>query len=159
MVTGLPLYLNWSCGYQICQSSKKRPATHTHRRFCYYSGGSCSEISLEMEFLWQFFNFSKSGPWHPKNGTKLKFDKNPWWKHAPKFQFQVRNSWVWMVKKSILVIFKNISSLTKSVTLLLDMLETWFWCQTPGFWVWGIIWDHFQKPQIDLKAKNWVDGL
>ena len=34
------------------------------------------------------------------------------------------------------------------------MLETWF-C----FGAWGIIWDYFQKPQIDLKAKNWVVGL
>ena len=27
----------------------------------------------------------------------------------------------------------------------------WFLCLTPCFWVWGINWDHFQKPQIDLK--------
>ena len=31
--------------------------------------------------------------------------------------------------------------------------------KTPGFWVWGIIWDHFQNPQIDLKAQNGLDGL
>ena len=30
---------------------------------------------------------------------------------------------------------------------------------TPGFRVWGIIWDHFQNPQIDLKAQNRLDGL
>ena len=24
----------------------------------------------------------------------------------------------------------------------------------PMFWVWGIIWDPFQKPKIDLKVKN-----
>ena len=29
--------------------------------------------------------------------------------------------------------------ITIFVTLLLDMLETWFWCQIPCFWVWGII--------------------
>ena len=27
------------------------------------------------------------------------------------------------------------------------------------FGVWGIICDHFKKPEIDLKAKNWVEGL
>ena len=35
------------------------------------------------------------------------------------------------------------------------MLETSFLC----FEVWGIIWDHFQKPQIDLKAKDWTERL
>ena len=30
---------------------------------------------------------------------------------------------------------------------------------TPGFRVWGIIWDHFQKHQIDLKAENSLDRL
>ena len=29
----------------------------------------------------------------------------------------------------------------------------------PMFWAWGIIWDYFQKPQIDLKATNSVEGL
>ena len=29
-----------------------------------------------------------------------------------------------------------------------------FFFQTLGFGVWGIIWDHFQRPQIDLKVKN-----
>ena len=38
--------------------------------------------------------------------------------------------------------------------MVLDMLETWFWCQTPCFWIWGIIWDHLQKPQIDLNVTN-----
>ena len=33
------------------------------------------------------------------------------------------------------------------------MLQTWFWCQTPSFGLWGITGDHFQKPQINLKAK------
>ena len=34
-----------------------------------------------------------------------------------------------------------------------------FWCQTPCFWPWGIIWDHLPEPQIDLKVKNRVVGL
>ena len=55
--------------------------------------------------------------------------------------------------------FKNISCLTKCVILLLDILETWFWYQTTGFWAWGIIWDHFQELQINLKVKNRVEGL
>ena len=45
------------------------------------------------------------------------------------------------------------------VTQLLSMLETWFWPQNQCFGIWGIICDHFQKPQIDLKAKNRVEGL
>ena len=39
------------------------------------------------------------------------------------------------------------------------MLETWFSCQNQCFVVWGIILDHFQKPQSDLKVKNWVEEL
>ena len=31
-----------------------------------------------------------------------------------------------------------------------------FGCQTPCFWPWGIIWDHFQTA---LKDKNRVEGL
>ena len=27
------------------------------------------------------------------------------------------------------------------------------------FGIWGIIWDHFQNPQIDLEAKNWAEGM
>ena len=88
-----------------------------------YSGGSCSEISLEMEFLWQNFFSSKSGPRHPKNGTKLKFNKKSLRKHAPKFQFQVRNSWVRYITFSV---YQAFSCLTKCVILLLDILETWF---------------------------------
>ena len=45
------------------------------------------------------------------------------------------------------------------VTLLLVMLDTWVWCLTPGFWVWKIIWGHFQEPQMGLKVKNRVEGL
>ena len=36
------------------------------------------------------------------------------------------------------------------VIFLLGKLETWFWCQTPCFLALGIIWDHFQTPQICL---------
>ena len=46
------------------------------------------------------FFFSKSGPWHPKNGTKWKFLKKSFRKCAPKFQYQVRNSWVTDLKKN-----------------------------------------------------------
>ena len=37
------------------------------------------------------------------------------------------------------------------------MLETWFWCQNQCFWAWRIIWDNFQKPQIDMKGTNRVE--
>ena len=47
------------------------------------------------------FFFSKSGLWHPKNGTKLKFNKKSLRKRAPKFQFQVRNSWVCYITFSV----------------------------------------------------------
>ena len=36
----------------------------------------------------------------------------------------------------------------KFVTLVVSMLETCFWCLSPGFWVWEIHWDRFQTPQI-----------
>ena len=39
------------------------------------------------------------------------------------------------------------------------MLETWFWWQNQCFGVLGIIWDNSQKPQIDLKATERVEGL
>ena len=39
------------------------------------------------------------------------------------------------------------------------MLDTWFWWQIQCFWGWRIIWDNFQKHQIDLKAMNRVEGL
>ena len=38
-------------------------------------------------------------------------------------------------------------------------LDSWFWCLTKGFGVWGIIRDQFWEPQFDLKVKNCVDGL
>ena len=39
------------------------------------------------------------------------------------------------------------------------MLKTWFWWQNQCFWAWRIIWYNFQKPEIDLNAKNWVQEL
>ena len=36
--------------------------------------------------------------------------------------------------------------------MLLAVLETWFWCQTPCLLVWGISSEHLQKPQIGLKV-------
>ena len=69
------------------------------------------------------FFFSKIGLWHPKNGTKLKFNKKSLRKRAPKFQFQVRNSWVRYITFSV---YQAFSCLTKCVILLLDILETWF---------------------------------
>ena len=57
------------------------------------------------------FFFSKSRLGHPKNSTKLKFEKRSSRKHGPKFQFQVRNSW-----RIYLNIYydRDISCLTKS---------------------------------------------
>ena len=37
----------------------------------------------------------------------------------------------------------------RGVTQLLIELETWFFL-TIGFWLWRIIWDHFQRSQMDL---------
>ena len=54
---------------------------------------------------------------------------------------------------------QEVKFFTWEVTQLLNMLKTWFWWQNECFGVWEIIWDCFQKPQIDLKAKNWVDRL
>ena len=36
----------------------------------------------------------------------------------------------------------------RGVTQLLCKLEIWVFLKPQVFWVWGIIWDHFQNPQI-----------
>ena len=41
----------------------------------------------------------------------------------------------------------------QGVTRLPSILEIWGFL-TPGFLVWGIIWDHLQRPQIDRNVKN-----
>ena len=46
------------------------------------------------------------------------------------------------------------SELAKIVTWVQSMLQTWFWCLSPGFWTWAIIWNHFQTPQSDLSCLN-----
>ena len=51
------------------------------------------------------------------------------------------------------------TSRSEILSQLLRMLETWFCWQNQCFGAWGIIWDYFQKPQIDLKATNRVEGL
>ncbi len=61
------------------------------------------------------FFFSKSGPWHPKNGTKLKFNKKSLRKRAPKFQFQVRNSWVCYITFSVYQVFLRIFHVSPNV--------------------------------------------
>ena len=43
--------------------------------------------------------------------------------------------------------------------LFLIVLEKQFRYETECFYARGIIGDHFQEPQIDLKAKNRVEGL
>ena len=48
----------------------------------------------------------------------------------------------------------NVHRTAKFVTLVLRMLETWFWCLSPGFGVWEILCDHFQKPQNDLRGQS-----
>ena len=44
--------------------------------------------------------------------------------------------------------------MTKFVTLVWKVLETWFWCLSPGFGSWEIHWDHCQTPQNDLSGQN-----
>ena len=45
------------------------------------------------------------------------------------------------------------------ITLVQNMLETWFRCRTPCFGIWQIIWDDFQEPQAHLNAENRLEGL
>ena len=47
----------------------------------------------------------------------------------------------------------------RGVTPVLSMLETSFWCQTPGVWVWGIIWNNFLEHKIELMVKNGLKEL
>ena len=51
------------------------------------------------------------------------------------------------------------TSRSEILSQLLSMIETWFWWENQCFWAWRIIWDYFQKPQINLKAMNRVEGL
>ena len=51
------------------------------------------------------------------------------------------------------------TSWSEILSHLLSLLDTWFWWQNQCFVAWGIIWDYFQKPQIDLKATDRVEGL
>ena len=44
--------------------------------------------------------------------------------------------------------------MAKFVTFVWKVLETWFWCLSPGFGTWEIHWDHCQTPQIDLSCQN-----
>ena len=44
--------------------------------------------------------------------------------------------------------------MAKSITWVLNMLETLFWCLSLGFGAWEIDWDQFQIPQIGLSGQN-----
>ena len=44
--------------------------------------------------------------------------------------------------------------MAKSVTLVLNVLDTLFWCLSLGFGAWEIHWDHFQTPHIGLSGQN-----
>ena len=47
----------------------------------------------------------------------------------------------------------------RTVTLVLNKLETYFWCKTQGLWEWEIIWNHFHESQLDLEVKNLMEGV
>ena len=59
--------------------------------------------------------FSKSRLGHPKNSTKLKFEKRSSRKHGPKFQFQVRNSWVHYITFSVYQVLLRIFHVSPNV--------------------------------------------
>ena len=44
--------------------------------------------------------------------------------------------------------------MAKFVTFVWKLLETWFWCLSPGFGTWEIHWYHCQTPQIDLSGQS-----
>ena len=44
--------------------------------------------------------------------------------------------------------------MAKLVSMVLSMLETCFWCLSPGCWAWEIDWDHFRPPQIGQSGRN-----
>ena len=46
------------------------------------------------------------------------------------------------------------TSRSEIVTLVLNMLETWFWCLSLGFGAWEIHWDYFQTPQMGPSGQN-----
>ena len=76
-------------------------------------------------------------------------------------------SWREMVKPNIYISRngwrgcrkQKITSWSETVTLVLNMLETCFWCKTQGLWEWEIIWNHFHESQFDLEVKNLMKGV
>ena len=73
-------------------------------------------------------------------GNRLRpFPDTPDWPEWPKWPFWAILAW---------------SKLAKIVTWVQSMLQTWFWCLSPGFWAWEIDWDHFRTHQIDLSGQN-----
>ena len=62
----------------------------------------------------------------------------------------------WVAKMAICGHFSQSKwdKMAKFVTLVLNMLETWFWWLSLGFWAWKIHWDHSQTSQVDLSGQN-----
>ena len=64
------------------------------------------------------------------------------WPKWPKWQFSAIHG------------HSNDHKMAKLVTLVLSMIETWFWCLSPDFGAWEIHWDHFQTPQNNPSGQN-----
>ena len=50
------------------------------------------------------------------------------------------------------------TSRSEILTQLLSIIETWFWWQNQCFGIWGIIWDHFQKPPDQPDGQELGEG-
>ena len=63
---------------------------------------------------------------------------------------QSRHLWsFWLIK----IRYRGLK-MAKFVTFVWKVLETWFWCLSPGFGTWKVTWGHCQTPQIDLNGQN-----
>ena len=85
-----------------------------------YSGGSCSEILLEMEFL-----FSQKVVCDTLKMVPIKI-------HAPKFQFQVRNSWLQAIKNYYIRHFLKIFPVSPNHKIVRSCRSGWTGCSQKG---------------------------
>ena len=77
------------------------------------------------------------------------------WDHFQTSQIDLRghNGHLWPLKIWWNGQICNLGSDHDRDLMVLNMLETWFWCLSQGCWAWEIHWDNFQTPQIDQLAK------
>ena len=146
--------------------AKLLPQLQFHFLKSSFTSYSPSAAFLTFRLIWGFWKWSPVIPHNPKHGfwhqNHVSSMLRSWVTprvgisllEVPLDLLQPLNPvLVFQVDPRLLKMIPNESPYPRS------MLETWFWCQNQRFVVWLIIWENFQKPQIDLKVKNWDEKL